>query len=113
MILRPNEIIDSQYPLRQLDIKSGLITYRESGIENKVVVVLLHGIGSASGSWYGQLKNLSLNYHVIAWDAPGYGDSTVISNDKPKARDYAQVLKQFVDRLKLQPVILVVIRLAH
>src|SRR5262249_18659321 len=38
-------------------------------------VILLHGIGSNSRSWRRQLSGLSADFQVIAWDAPGYGQS--------------------------------------
>jgi len=107
MISRINETLDSKYPLNQLNIGSGHISYRESGRLNKDVLVLLHGIGSASGSWFRQLEELSLNFRVIAWDAPGYGKSTALSNEYPKAIDYAQVLEKFFKNLNIQPYIIV------
>ena len=107
MILNLQKAIDRQYPLRRVETKSGLITYREGGNLNKITVVLLHGIGSASGSWYGQLKRLSTDYRIIAWDAPGYGSSAVLTKQKPEAIDYAEALQGFVDSLNIEIDILV------
>jgi len=107
MILQLNETVDRKYPLCEVDIKSGLISYRESGSINKEVLVFLHGIGSASGSWFEQLENLSSNYRVVAWDAPGYGNSTALLNEKPNAKDYAHALEKFIVSLNIQPHVLV------
>jgi 3-oxoadipate enol-lactonase len=38
-------------------------------------VLLLHGIGSSSASFRYQLAALSDAFTLVAWDAPGYGDS--------------------------------------
>ena len=38
-------------------------------------MLLLHGIGSSSRAFRGQLTDLSDAFDLIAWDAPGYGRS--------------------------------------
>ncbi len=84
--------------------KSKGISYRESG--SGQALVLLHGIGSSSASWLFQLESLS-GYRLIAWDAPGYGESDFLSKPKPQPADYAQALHEFLDRLLLKDVVLV------
>lgn len=71
--------------------------YRESG--KGPVVVLLHGIGSNSKTWAAQLDDLSEHYRVIAWDAPGYGESTCLEVSSPVLEDYADALKDFLNAL--------------
>lgn len=39
------------------------------------VVVLMHGIGGNRTNWHDQLPAFSRDFHAIAWDARGYGDS--------------------------------------
>ena len=70
-------------------------------------VVLLHGIGSGSGSWVYQLAGLSSRYRVTAWDAPGYGASTPILSDAPGVDEYADRLAALVDALSLKRFLLV------
>lgn len=53
-------------------------------------LVLLHGIGSGSGSWAQQLASLSDDFRITAWDMPGYGDSHRI--DSPTCGAYASAL---------------------
>ena len=84
--------------------KSGGISYRETGADQ--ALVLLHGIGSSSASWLNQLETLK-GYRLIAWDAPGYGDSEFLKNNEPKAADYAEALHGFLDRLLLKDVVIV------
>ncbi|MDQ0376024.1 alpha/beta fold hydrolase [Amycolatopsis thermophila] len=38
-------------------------------------VLLLHGIGGSSASFESQVNVLSERHRVVAWDAPGYGES--------------------------------------
>ena len=90
----------AKYPQKTLAVDNVTISYREAG--QGIPVVLLHGIGSGSGSWLFQLEALQKNYHLIAWDAPGYGQSSPLTREIPEASDYADVLKRLVDALALK-----------
>ena len=95
----------------------GVVHYRSAcppGVGGPVTHVLLHGIGSASGSWLAQLAQArsarSGSCHVLAWDAPGYGGSTALPMEMPCASDYAQQLWAWLDAVVAdctQPVTLV------
>ena len=67
-------------------------------------LVLLHGIGSNAASWRDQLAGLGDFRRVVAWDAPGYGDSTPVAPARPMAADYAERLERFLDGLGLERV---------
>lgn len=70
-------------------------------------VVLLHGIGSGSGSWHRVLSS-ALPQRLLAWDAPGYADSNPLSAEQPSAQDYGRVLWAWLNELgETQPVHLV------
>jgi pimeloyl-ACP methyl ester carboxylesterase len=84
--------------------KSAGVSYRETGAGQ--ALVLLHGIGSSSASWLNQLETLQ-GYRLIAWDAPGYGDSEYLKSQEPKASDYADSLHSFLDRLLLKDAVIV------
>jgi pimeloyl-ACP methyl ester carboxylesterase len=81
----------------------GVIAWREAG--QGVPLVLLHGIGSGSGSWGGQFEAFASTHRVIAWDAPGYGGSDPLSNQKPLAIDYASALDRLLDELNVDEAI--------
>ncbi len=88
----------------------GVVQYRRAcspGYTGGVTQVLLHGIGSASGNWLGQLlaasaSNGSAN-HVLAWDAPGYAASDALPIEHPRAADYAARMWAWLDALELDP----------
>ena len=80
------------------------ISYRETGAGQ--ALVLMHGIGSGSAGWLMQLETLK-GFRLIAWDAPGYGESDLLPMDKPRPADYAQALHEFIERLLLKDVVLV------
>ena len=69
-------------------------------------LVLLHGIGSNARSWREQLAGLGGLRAIVAWDAPGYGDSTPVARPRPAAADYADRLARFLDGLGLDRIVL-------
>jgi pimeloyl-ACP methyl ester carboxylesterase len=62
-------------------------------------LVMLHGIGSNAASWAPVMAFLPADWRLIAWNAPGYGDSRPLAGDWPKANDYAEALLKLVDGL--------------
>lgn len=61
------------------------ISCREAGGNHLAAVVLLHGVGSGAMSWSAQLDSFSRRYHVLAWDAPGYGESEALAKKRAAA----------------------------
>ena len=76
------------------------ISYRETGAGP--VLVLLHGIGSSSDSWAAQFDHFAATHRVVAWDAPGYGDSDDPAPTSPQAADYAAALAACLDALSIR-----------
>jgi len=89
-------------PFCQLD--EFLIHYRESG-EGKVLVIL-HGLGNNSQSWKHQLNELKDQFKVIAWDAPGYGESSDPKKEFQEFSQFADVLRELLENLGLNSVYL-------
>ena len=77
------------FPPRHAATPSGQIAYRQSGAAARPTHVLLHGIGSSSANWLSQLEAAALNpaFCLLAWDAPGYGNSGALPMDAPTAAD--------------------------
>ncbi|WP_019447226.1 alpha/beta hydrolase [Cupriavidus sp. BIS7] len=71
------------------------------------VVVLLHGISSGAASWLPCASLLAAEARVIAWDAPGYGQSSPLPMAAPTARDYALRLEQLLTALQVRPDLIV------
>ncbi len=72
--------------------KSGPIEFFERKGHSEIEVVLLHGIGSNALSFESLIKELPDSWRLIAWNAPGYGDSNPLKPDWPIAEDYALAL---------------------
>ena len=88
----------------------GVVQYRRAttpGYAGGVTHVLLHGIGSASGNWLGQLLAAgtanACASDVLAWDAPGYGASDPLPMAHPRASDYASRMWAWIDALDVDP----------
>jgi pimeloyl-ACP methyl ester carboxylesterase len=79
-------------------VTGGNIHYETAGAG--APLVLLHGIGSNSRSWHRQLAELSRDFNVIAWDAPGYGRSSD-PQGKPSMAYYARCLGALLDEIGL------------
>lgn len=58
--------------------------YRETGDVNKPTIVLLHGYPTSSHMFRNLMTDLSVRYHVLAPDYPGYGRS-----EQPAMKDFA------------------------
>ncbi|QFR39473.1 alpha/beta hydrolase [Candidatus Gracilibacteria bacterium 28_42_T64] len=58
------------------------IFYREAGDKTKPTVLLLHGFPTSSHMFRNLIPDLAKNYHVIAPDYPGYGNSSMPSVDE-------------------------------
>ncbi len=98
----------SAFPVLETTLPDGSVTaFRQSRGTDLGTVVLLHGIGSNSGSWLAQLAHGLGVGRVLAWNAPGYGDSTAVDPQRPAAQDYAAKLWQWLDVLGIQNVHLV------
>ena len=95
-----------QFPVKSVEIDGQKQSYREAGTGDHYLV-LLHGISSGAGSWIKQLQELSHHFHIIAWDAPGYGSSDALTTQQPNAEDYAQRLAGLFKHLKIKKAIVV------
>ena len=100
----------SLFPPRTVSTALGTVQYRQSGADTeRTTHVFLHGIGSGSASWLAQLEAAhSHGRTVLAWEAPGYGDSVPVGPASPCAQDYAERLWAWLDALAVrEPVTLV------
>lgn len=67
---------------------SGIVEYREAGAQDRPAILLMHGGGSSSAGYRAQLAGLRDRYRLIAWNAPGYGNSTPLAESRPGTNAY-------------------------
>ena len=89
-----------QINMKYIQVKGLSIAYSRTGSGS--ALVLLHGgLNCNSRMWKPQIINLSSNFTVIAWDAPGAGKS----DDTPEhftIEDWADCLAGFLDTIGIK-----------
>jgi pimeloyl-ACP methyl ester carboxylesterase len=104
----PSELdrLDARFPARRVPVGDGaVVSVRECG--TGPALVCLHGIGSGAASWLDTASLLASRARLIAWDAPGYGESTPVAPAVPTAADYAARLHGLLDALEIESCVLV------
>ena len=88
---------------RTLNVEGLEIFYREAGPRDAPTVLLLHGFPSSSHMFRNLIPMLADEYHVVAPDFPGYGESSA-----PSVNDFdysferlATVTEKFTEKLNL------------
>lgn len=84
------------------------IFYRESGDKNKPTILLLHGFPSSSHMYRNLINDLSDDFHLIAPDYPGFGQSSSpsLSMYTYSFDSLALTISHFIDALELKRFIL-------
>jgi pimeloyl-ACP methyl ester carboxylesterase len=80
----------------------GVIEYHAVGGRGNPAMLMLHGLGSSSAGYRAQFAGLSRDFRVLAWNAPGFGDSSPIGRDDASIDDYADALEAFLRTLGLK-----------
>lgn len=89
---------------KNVTIEGVNVFYREAGDINKPTILLLHGYPTSSHMFRNLITDLSVHYHVLAPDYPGFGRS-----DQPLIRDFeytfdnmANIVEGFLTKLNIQ-----------
>lgn len=80
------------------------IFYREAGLREAPTIVLLHGFPTSSHMFTNLIMRLSDNFHLVAPDYPGFGNSSAPPVD---AFDYsfdhlAEIMEKFLQHVQLK-----------
>ncbi len=90
----------------RIKLSAGKIFWREAGDDRLPVVIFLHGSWYDSTQWENSLGILSKNFHCLAIDLLGFGNSTAIRTPNSIEME-VDCLHEFLTALKLRPVYLV------
>ncbi|MCS6930039.1 MAG: alpha/beta fold hydrolase [Saprospiraceae bacterium] len=103
----PMQAISYPSDLRYVALSQGKkIAYLDRGTGEQTLV-FIHGLGSNLKCWQKNLDALGLHFRCIALDLPGYGMSSK-SDDYPYGMAFfANAVREFIDSLRLQHVVLV------
>lgn len=104
----PLELLEREFPRATVRLADGSqVSVRQRGeLADSPSIVLLHGISSGAASWLHAALAID-GAHVVAWDAPGYGDSTPLAPASPTAEDYAARLHDLLKVLQIRHCVLV------
>lgn len=96
--------IDNSISYKTIKVDNLDIFYREAGNPSKPTLLLLHGFPSSSRMYENLINDLASNYHLIAPDYPGFGQSSA-----PKPSEYvytfdnlATTVNHFIDLMGLK-----------
>ncbi len=85
---------------KNIDINGVNVFYREAGDTSKPTILLLHGYPTSSHMFRNLITDLSVQYHVLAPDYPGFGRS-----DQPLIKDFdytfdnmAKIIEAFLEK---------------
>lgn len=86
---------------KKIAIDDVKIFYRESGSIDKPNMILFHGFPSSSHMFRDLIPRLKENFHLIAPDYPGFGQSDMPSREKFAYTfdNLANLVDKFIDRL--------------
>lgn len=98
--------LERDFPQRLARRGEVVSAWREAGAADAPALVLLHGIGSGAASWLPLAQCLKARARLIAWDAPGYGESTPLAEAAPRAEAYMLRLRELLDALDVQRCVL-------
>lgn len=94
----------SQTKHRTMNIDGLEIFYREAGSSAAPTILLLHGFPTSSHMFRNLIPDLADEYHVVAPDYPGYGNSSM-----PKVDEFeytfdhmATIVEKFTEKLNLK-----------
>ncbi len=89
---------------KTIEIQGVDIFYREAGSRNSPSIVLLHGFPTSSHMYRNLIKELSSDFHLIAPDYPGFGNS-----EQPSMQDFeysfdnlAEIMDHFLQKLDVK-----------
>jgi pimeloyl-ACP methyl ester carboxylesterase len=86
---------------KTIKVQNQDIFYREAGTENKKTIVLLHGFPTSSHMYRNLIPKLAEEYHVIAPDYPGFGNSSMpaLSEFEYSFDNLAKITDTFLEKV--------------
>jgi len=82
-----------------IKVDNNTISYLEGGKGD--TVLLLHGFGGNKDHWTNFSKSLTANFHVVAIDLPGFGESSKIETESYNIDSQVKRLSRIIDVLGL------------
>ena len=87
-------------PSKFMELDGRTIHYRDEG--EGEVIVLIHGTGASLHTWQAWAEELRKNYRVIRLDLPAYGLTGADPQKRYSAKDYVDLLDNFLTQLEVE-----------
>ena len=91
---------------RYVTVNGLRIHYLDWGTAGKPPLILLHGIGRVAHTFDHVAPHFAKNYHVIAVDMRGHGDSGWDPQGAYLVEDYAKDIEGLVEQLRLRNIVI-------
>ncbi|NMP30107.1 alpha/beta hydrolase [Thalassotalea sp. M1531] len=82
------------------------VHYRTAGESHLPKLIVLHPSPLSSEFMQGIIEQFAAEYHVVAWDLPGYGDSDKLTQSSLSLVDYSNCLATFMEVLGISSAII-------
>ena len=94
---------DTQVHYRTMEIQGLEIFYREAGSKDKPTLLLLHGFPTSSHMFRNLIPALAADFHLVAPDYPGYGNSSMPAVDEfdYSFDNFARIVETLTENLEL------------
>ena len=98
-------LADYQFKSKCIAVDDLEINYIKKG-KGKTTLLFLHGLSSNANAWSKNIEELQKTYTCVALDLPGFGKSTIESNQYTPSY-FAEIGHKVIQKLKLKNVVLV------
>ncbi len=88
-------------------IKSINLAYKEYGLKNNKILILIHGFGESKYTWRFIAKDLAKKYRVVTVDLKGFGESPKLEDKQYSVYDQAKILEKFIEQRQFSRVNLI------
>lgn len=90
--------LNLQYNKHELKIR--YLASDKNDVDKRQCLLFIHGLGSSSDRWLDIPDALSLYFHTLAIDLPGFGGSDRPSDMNYTIEGFSNIVRQFMDKIK-------------
>lgn len=93
------QFLNLQYNKQELKIR--YLESDKNDSETRQHLLFIHGLGSSADRWLDIPDALSLYFHTVAIDLPGFGGSDKPSDMNYTIEAFSDIVREFIDKIKI------------
>lgn len=93
------QFLNLQYNKQELKIR--YLESDKNDSETRQHLLFIHGLGSSADRWLDIPDALSLYFHTVALDLPGFGGSDKPSDMNYTIEAFSDIVREFIDKIKI------------